>query len=174
MINKIMINKLLRNFVFSISVLALFSCATVDKRFADPEDAVHPGVQVFLDYQKSINSESEFDDEMQLFFSEAGRRRIQATQGWNRLVYSSSFRALKWGSCDDISILKQSSNSILVSCKGPFTYRSAFGFSRQETMHLRVNVRKVGQGWYVDTAGMTHTMDGGNSVPRSIGLKFPK
>ena len=96
MINKIMINKLLRNFVFSISVLALFSCATVDKRFADPEDAVHLGVQVFLDYQKSINSESEFDDEMQLFFSEAGRRRIQATQGWNRLVYSSSFRALKW------------------------------------------------------------------------------
>ena len=172
MINKIMINKLLRNFVFSISILALFSCATVDKRFTDPEDAVHPGVQVFLDYQKSINSESEFDDEMQLFFSEAGRRRIQATQGWNRLVYSSSFRALKWGSCDDISILKRSLNSILVSCKGPFTYRSAFGFSSQEMMHLRVNVRKVGQGWYIDTAGMTHTMDGGNSVPRSTGIKF--
>ena len=174
MSNTVMIKKMSRNLVVLMSVLALFSCVTVDERFADPEDAIHPGMQVFLNYQKVINSDSEFDDEIQLFFSEAGRKRIQATQGWNRLVYSSSFRALKWGSCDDISILKQSSNSILVSCKGPFTYRSAFGFSRQETMHLRVNVRKVGQGWYIDTAGLTHTMDGGNSVPRSTGLKFSK
>ena len=168
------IKKVIKGFVVGAFVLVLYSCATVDKRFSNPEDVVHPGIQAFLNYQKKINSDSEFDDEMQLFFSEAGRKRIQAAQGWNRLVYSSSFRALKWGSCDDISILKQSSSSILVSCKGPFTYRSAFGFSRQEMMHLRVNVRKVGQGWYIDTAGLTHTMDDGNSVPRSTGLKFSK
>ena len=172
--NKVMTKKTIKGFVFSISVLVLFSCAVVDKRFSNPEDAVHPGMLVFLNYQKAINSESKFDDEIQLFFSEVGRKRIQASQGWNRLVYSASFRALKDGSCDEMSIASQSSANILVSCKGPYFYSSAFGFSRQETMHLRVNVRKVGQGWYIDTAGLTHTMDGGNSVPRSTGLKFSK
>ncbi len=174
MINSVMIKKIVRNFLSFVSVIVLCSCATMDQRFANQEDLAHPGMQVFLDYQKSINTESDFDDEIKSFFSEAGRKKIESTKGWNRLVYSASFRALKFGSCDELSILSQTSSTILVSCKGPYAYRSAFGFGREESMHLRVYVRKNSQDWYIDTAGLTHTMDGGQSVPRSIGLKFPK
>ena len=174
MINSVMIKKIVRNFLSLAAILALCSCATVDDRFSNPDDAIHPGMQVFLEYQKAITIESDFDDEIKSFFSDAGRKKIESTKGWNRLVYSASFRAIKQGSCNDLSILQQSMSSILVSCKGPYAYRSAFGFGREEVMHLRVYVRKVGQDWYIDTAGLTHTMDGGQSVPRSIGLKFPK
>ena len=174
MINSVMIKKIVRNFLSFVSVVVLCACATMDQRFANQEDLAHPGMQVFLDYQKSINTESDFDDDIKSFFSDAGRKKIKMTKGWNRLVYSASFRALKFGSCDELSILNQALSSILVSCKGPYRYHSAFGFSREESMHLRVYVRKNSQGWYVDTAGLTHTMDGGKSVPRSIGLKFPK
>ena len=174
MINSVMIKKIVRNFLSFVSVVFLCSCATMDQRFANQEDLVHPGMQVFLDYQKAINTESDFDDDMKSFFSDAGRKKIKMTKGWNRLVYSASFRALKLGSCDEIAILSQASSSILVSCKGPYAYRSAFGFGREETMHLRVYVRRDSQGWYIDSSGLTHTMDGGQSVPRSIGLKFPK
>ena len=174
MINSIMIKKIVRHFVSFAAILALCSCATIDDRFRNPDDAIHPGMQVFLEYQKAITIESDFDDEIKSFFSDAGRKKIESTKGWNRLVYSASFRALKLGSCDEIAILSQASSSILVSCKGPYAYRSAFGFGREETMHLRVYVRRNSQGWYIDSSGLTHTMDGGQSVPRSIGLKFPK
>lgn len=167
-----MIKKAMRNFVVVWSILFLYSCATVDERFTKPEDAIHPGMQVFLNYQKAIASGSDFDDEVKVFFSEAGQKRIAASQGWHKLVYTASFRALKAGSCDEIAILKESPGRILVSCKGPYLYQSAFGFSRDETMHLRVNIRKVANTWYMDTASLKHTMDGGQSVPRSIGLKF--
>ena len=174
MINSVMIKKMVKHFITLVSILALYSCATIDQRFANQDDAIHPGMQVFLDYQQAITTDSEFDDGIQSFFSEAGRKKIAASQGWHKLVYTASFRGLKSGSCDELSILNQSSNFILVSCKGPYAYRSAFGFGREETMHLRVYVRKNSQGWYVDNGGLTHTMDGGQSVPRSIGLKFPK
>ena len=169
-----MIKKIVRHFVSLAAILALCSCATIDDRFSNPDDAIHPGMQVFLEYQKAITIESDFNDEIKSFFSDAGRKKIESTKGWNRLVYSASFRALKLGSCDEIAILSQASSSILVSCKGPYAYRSAFGFGREETMHLRVYVRRDSQGWYIDSSGLTHTMDGGQSVPRSIGLKFPK
>ena len=172
MIKDAMIKKMIRPCAIALSVLFLYSCATVDERFTQPEDATHPGMQVFLSYQKAITSDSKFDDELKAFFSAAGQKRIAATQGWHRLVYTASFRALKDGSCDEITILKQSATRILVSCKGPYYYHSAFGFSRDEKMHLRVNVRKVANAWYIDTASLKHTMDGGQSVPRSIGLKF--
>jgi hypothetical protein len=174
MIKKAVMKKWVKRFIVPVFVLGLYSCATVDKRFSNPEDAVHPGMQVFLDYQASINSDSGFDDGVPLFFSEAGQKKIEASQGWNRLVYSSTFRALKNGSCEALSIIKQSPNRILISCKGPYFYSSPFGFSSEEKMHLRVYVRKSNQRWSIDTAGLTHTMDGGNSVPRSAGLKFPK
>ena len=165
---------MVKHLITLASILALYSCATIDQRFANQDDAIHPGMQVFLDYQKAITIESDFDDEIKSFFSDAGRKKIELTKGWHRLVYSASFRALKFGSCDELSILNQASNFILVSCKGPYSYRSAFGFGREETMHLRVYVRRDSQGWYIDSAGLTHTMDGGQSVPRSIGLKFSK
>ncbi len=173
MIKKVMIKKaMIKNCAVVLSVLFLYSCATVDDRFVKPEDADHPGMKVFLDFQKAITSDSKFDDEIKAFYSAAGQKRIAATQGWHKLVYTASFRALKAGSCDEIAIIKESPKRILVSCKGPFLYQSAFGYSRDETMHLRVNVRKVANDWYMDTAGLRHTMDGGQSVSRSIGLKF--
>ena len=169
---KAVLKKAIKSCAVMLSVVFLYSCATIDKRFAKPEDAVHPGMQVFLNYQKTITSDSAFDDEIKAFFSQAGQKRIAATQGWHKLVYTASFRALKLGSCDEIAILNESPERILVSCKGPYLYKSAFGYSREETMHLRVNIRKVADTWYIDTASLKHTMDGGQSVPRSIGLKF--
>lgn len=163
-----------KNFIIILAVFGLSACATVDERFANPVDVKHPGMQVFLDYQKAINSESKFDDEKKAFFSEQARMKIATTMGWHRLVYTASFRALKSGSCDEISILSETANRILVSCKGPYSYVSAFGFGSDERMHLRVNVRKNKMGWYIDTSGLTHTMGNGKSVSRSLGLKFPK
>ena len=58
----------MKNFIIILAVFGLSACATVDERFANPVDVKHPGMQVFLDYQKAINSESKFDDEKKAFF----------------------------------------------------------------------------------------------------------
>ena len=44
--------------------------------------------------------------------------------------------------------------------------------SSNERMHLRVNLRLIDDVWYLDKAGLTHTMGGGKVSPRSMGLKF--
>lgn len=160
-----------RAFLLLLS-LTLFACASVDKRFTDPEHRGHPAMQVFLDYDKAVKASDEFNDELKAFFSASDQKKIAATMGWQRLVYTTSYKGLKQGVCEDIAITQQSITSVLISCKGPFTYQSAFGYSRQETMELRVFVRKVIDQWYISSSGMKHTMDGGESVPRSTGIKF--
>lgn len=150
----------------------LLACATLDERFANQEDIQHPAMQVFLAYKEVAQANDDFNDEVKAFFSEVGQKRIEQTMGWHRLVFSASHRALSNGDCEQISIDSQSVNHVLISCKGPYTFKSAFGLKSEETMHLRVDVRKIKGEWHIDTSGLTHTMQGGESVPRSIGRKY--
>ena len=50
-----MIKKIVRNFLSLAAILALCSCAIVDDRFSNPDDAIHPGMQVFLEYQNIVD-----------------------------------------------------------------------------------------------------------------------
>ena len=152
--------------------VVLSSCASIDKRLVNAADAEHPGMQVFLAYAEAVNTSEEIDDNVKSFFSKHARTRIETTKGWHRLVYTSSYRALKDGECESITISARSQSKILVSCEGPFVFKSAFGYKSDETMHLRVNVVRSAEGWTIDTSGLTHTMNGGKSVDRSMGLKF--
>ncbi len=164
----------LRRFSLLIAVtLLLASCASVDTRFANQEHRQHPGMDVFLDYMEASQKSESLDDVRQYFSSQA-KRTIDTTKGWHKLTVTSSYRGLKNGQCDEISILSQTNSLILVSCKGPFTFRSVFGYQSDETMHLRVNVSydRVQDGWFIYNSGLTHTMGGGESVSRSTGIKF--
>lgn len=166
------INHLLIRGAFLLAAIVLTSCATVDKRFSNTDDKQHPAMQVFLDYKKASSASEKFSDEIKAFFSPASQRRIDTTMGWHKLVFTTSYKALRLGDCDSINIIENLSNSILISCKGPYNYQSAFGYSSDETMHLQVYVKKQAEQWYISTGGLTHTMDSGKSVPRSTGIKF--
>lgn len=164
--------QLVKRGVLLLLSVSLFACASVDNRFADAEHRAHPAMKVFLDYDKAAKNSDEFNEKLIAFFSASDQKRIAATMGWQKLVYTSSYRALKDGECEEIAIAEKKPSRVSISCKGPFTFRSAFGYKREETMELRVSVREVAGQWYIGTSGMRHTMDGGESVPRSTGIKF--
>ena len=156
----------------SLLFLFITSCSTFDARFIDSGHAKHPAVRVFLDFEKEVENKNTFEDKLKVFFSPKAIREIETKKGWYRLVYTSSFRALRDGSCEQISLIKKSHSHVLLSCKGPYKFKSPLGLSSNEKMHLKVNIRLFNGNWYLDKAGLTHTMAGGKTAPRSMGLKF--
>lgn len=164
-----------KKFLGLLSVVLLASCASMDQRFANVEDRAHPGVKVFLDYQSAVKKSQQFDETLHGYFSPSMRPRFKDMIGWHKLVYTASFRALRLGDCESIYITEDFPDRILVNCEGPYLYESPFGYSREESMHLRVYIVRISEGeWVIGRSGLTHTMDGGESVSRSTGLKFRK
>lgn len=170
-----MLENKVKKIVGLLLMVLLVSCASMDQRFADVEDRAHPGVKVFLDYQSAAKKSQQFDKELQAYFSPSTQQRFADMIGWQKLVYSASFRALHLGDCESIYITENFPDRILVNCEGPYLYESPFGYSREERMHLRVYIVRISEGeWAIGRSGLTHTMDGGESVSRSTGLKFRK
>lgn len=171
--NKFVIKK---SFYIKIFPLLIFffisSCVTYDARIKNIEHAQHPSVKVFLEFEKEVKNTKTFDQGLMSFFSPKARREIETKKGWYRLVYTSTYRALRDGVCETINIIKESRSNVLLSCKGDYKFKSVFGMSSNERMHLRVNLRLIDDVWYLDKAGLTHTMGGGKVSPRSMGLKF--
>ena len=106
------------------------------------------------------------------FFNPASHATIIRSQGWYRLAYSASFDGLKNGRCESIELLKQGPNFALLSCKGPYKFKSALGLATDETMQIRVNMKQVNGQWYFLKSSLTHTMAGGRYPDRNIGIKF--
>ena len=159
--------------VFVLSaVLLIQGCSTTDTRLANPEHGEHPAYKAFVAYSKTVSKHEAFDETVLTHFLPSQQGTISGSMGWYRLVYSASHQALRQGSCDEIYLQSITDVSVLLNCKGPFEYISHFGFKSQETMHLRTYIRKEGERWYIGRSGLFHTMGAGNSVPRSIGLKF--
>ena len=164
-------NKLFK--IFSLLILLLISsCVTYDARFENIEHAKHPSIKVFLEFEKAVKEVKSFDEKLIAFFSPKARREIETKKGWYKLVYTASYRALRDGTCETITIIKQSISSVLISCTGDYKFKSPFGMTSNERMHLRVYLRLINDIWYLDKAGLTHTMGGGKVSPRSMGLKF--
>ncbi len=155
-----------------LMIFFIHSCVMYDARFDNIDYARHPSVKTFLKFEKEVKNTKIFEDKLMVFYSPKARREIETKKGWYKLVYTSSYRALRDGYCEKITLIRQSRSNVLLSCKGPYKFNSPFGLSSNEKMHLRVNLRLYNGIWYLDKAGLTHTMAGGKTSPRSMGLKF--
>ena len=166
-------SSMVRGFL-AVGILAglLHGCAAVDTRVVNPEHAEHPAYKAFVAYSKTVSKHEAFDDSVIAHFLPSLQGPIAESMGWYRLVFSSSHQALRQGKCEEIYLQSITESSVQLNCKGPFEFVSHFGFKSQETMHLRTYIRQEQGQWYIGRSGLFHTMGAGNSVPRSIGLKF--
>jgi hypothetical protein len=164
----------MKYYLGAVCLFCLYSCTVFDERFQNNGDFEHPAVGIFLDYERMVAKTESFD-EVSEYFSKADKKIIGRAQGWGRLVYSASDQALRNGSCSEIFLSDVAAASVLLHCKGPYTFKSPFGLVSEETMHLRVYIKKYQDEWYISRAGLTHsmpTLPGREMIPRSIGLKF--
>ncbi len=156
----------------SIVIILLAACATQDQRVVIAEQNQHPAIALFLKYETAVAKAESFNDVINDFFNPASHLIISRSQGWYRLAYSASFDGLKNGYCESIELLRQSSNSALLSCKGPYKFKSPLGLATYENMQIRVNMKRVNGQWYFLKSSLTHSMAGGRYPDRNIGLKF--
>lgn len=162
----------MRFFLGSIAIVLLAACATQDQRVVIAEQNNHPAIALFLNYETAVAKADSFNDVIDDFFNPASHAIISRSQGWYRLAYSASFDGLKNGRCESIELLKQGPNFALLSCKGPYKFKSALGLATDETMQIRVNMKRVNGQWYFLKGSLTHTMAGGRYPDRNIGIKF--
>ena len=139
------------------------------KAIATATPAIFPNPTV---PETAVAKADSFNDVIDDFFNPASHATISRSQGWYRLAYSASFDGLKNGRCESIELLKQGSNFALLSCKGPYKFKSALGLATDENMHIRVNMKQVNGQWYFLKSSLTHTMAGGRYPDRNIGIKF--
>ena len=163
---------MMRFFIGSIAIILLAACATQDQRVVIAEQNNHPAIALFLNYETAVAKADSFNDVIDDFFNPASHATISRSQGWYRLAYSASFDGLKNGRCESIELLKQGPNFALLSCKGPYKFKSALGLATGETMQIRVNMKQVNGQWYFLKGSLTHTMAGGRYPDRNIGIKF--
>lgn len=156
----------------SIAIILLAACATQDQRIMIAGQNNHPAIALFLNYETAVAKADSFNDVIDDFFNPASHATILRSQGWYRLAYSASFDGLKNGRCESIELLKQGPNFALLSCKGPYEFKSALGLVTDETMQIRVNMKQVNGQWYFLKSSLTHTMAGGRYPDRNIGIKF--
>jgi hypothetical protein len=150
----------------------LTACVNIDPRVSMPDQFSHPAMAVFLDYEKAVAESDSFNELISRFYSPAAQKLIPTKKGWYLFPYSLPFDALKYGRCESLELLNQRENSVLLSCKGPYNYRSILAGNSNETMHLRARIIKVHGQWYLDKAGMVNTIKQGQYPDISRGLKF--
>ena len=163
---------MMKFFIGSIAIILLAGCATQDQRVVIAEQQQHPAIALFLNYETAVAEADSFNDVIKDFFNPALHSTILRSQGWYRLAYSASYQGLKNGRCESIELLRQGPNFALLSCKGPYQFKSALGLATDETMQIRVNMKQINGQWYFYKGALTHTMAGGRYPDRNIGLKF--
>lgn len=155
-----------------IALVLLAACVTQDQRVVIGEQHQHPAIALFLNYESAVAEADSFNDVIDGFFNPASHATISKSLGWYRLAYTASYQGLRNGRCESIELLKQGPNFALLSCKGPYQFKSALGLTTAETMQIRVNMQQVEGQWYFTKSALTHTMAGGRYPDRNIGLKF--
>ena len=163
---------MMRFFIGLIAIILLAACATQDQRVVIAEQNQHPAIALFLKYETAVAKSDSFNEVISVFFNPASHATILRSKGWYRLAYSASFDGLKNGRCESIELLRQGPNFALLSCKGPYKFKSALGLTTDEAMQIRVNMKQVNGQWYFLKSSLTHTMAGGRYPDRNIGIKF--
>ena len=150
----------------------LISCTTVSIEFASKEQTEHPAAQTFIRYISSIPG-TDKARELIAFYRPKDRQRIQNLKGWNLFAYTSAYRGLKSGRCEQLTLRKVHNNMVHIDCLGSYNFKQILGNTSIESMHIRVIMVQSDGEWYLDRSGLQHTQNGGETKYISrYGIKF--
>ncbi|MBT8140659.1 MAG: hypothetical protein KJP25_12900 [Gammaproteobacteria bacterium] len=173
-IMNILEQKMLKNHQFlmlSVAAVILVSgCTLIDRRFENPADRNHPAMQVFLAYNKAVRQAESFAEIYRDFYPESQWELIEGTMGWARLAYSASFKGLKTGKCNELSLLRRGPQRAEILCKGVYRIPNNLMQGKEFGMEIKVIALKSGDRWYLGRSGMKHETGLGNYA--AFGIKF--
>ena len=139
----------------------------------DETTSTHLATQRFIAFTKAARVAGSFDTVLQTFYTKSTQEKVAKLVGWSKLIYSSSYEALKNGNCERIQ-LKSLGQQVQIDCIGTMRVPSLFLGDQEHRMQLRVYMSEYQGMWYLEQAGYISVVPGDLSNGRTrAGLKFP-
>jgi hypothetical protein len=133
--------------------LILSACASqLPKYSMGDATSAHPATMRFIAFAEQAKTAATYDDMFETFYTPTTQQHIAKQLGWRRFLYSSAYKALKNGNCENIQ-LKPLGNRVQIDCVGSMVVSSMFLADQQQSLHLRVYMIQQKQEWFMDKSG---------------------
>ncbi|MDB4631389.1 hypothetical protein OAF61_02735 [Pseudomonadales bacterium] len=165
--------RITKSIVALITAGCLTACISPTPKYTmNKQTSAHPATERFTAFANAAKTAKSHDELLERFYTAQTQRQISGLIGWRKLLYSSSYRALKRGTCESIE-LKVLGPQVQIDCFGTMIVPSMFLGDQQHRMHLRVYLVQEQSQWYLAQAGYVSVVPGelSNGFTRA-GLRF--